>query len=116
MGLKFADWLQEQLDEHGYGLNEFARICGASSAAISYVLSTSRNPGPDLCLKISHGLGIPAEEVFRKAGLLPQLEPGTEADPTIQAVLDRLKYLSPEERREALSLVDVVYRRKHRGA
>lgn len=108
-------WLQSVLDNQDWSLRELARKSGVSPQTISYVLRGERGVGLDLCMGLSTALSVPLEEVLRIAGILPRLEAGTEADPTIQAVLDRLRHLTPEERNEALSLVDVVYRRKHKG-
>jgi len=109
------DWLKSELKKRGWSSRELAGRAGLSSGSIAHVLRGERGAGFDVCSGIARALELPPEEIYRLAGLLPRLEAGTEADPTIQAVLDRLKYLTPEERQEALNLVDVVYRRKHKG-
>jgi transcriptional regulator with XRE-family HTH domain len=108
-------WLNTELEKRSWSRRELAKRANLSSGAVAHVLRGERGAGSDFCQAIAGALGIPVEDVYRRAGLLPRLEAGTEADPTIQRILDRLKYLTADERREALALVDVVYRRKHKG-
>ena len=109
------EWLSEELKKRGWSYRELGRRAGLSNSAVVVVMNNKSGAGPSFCQAIAGALGLPIEEVYRLAGLLPRFEAGTEGDPAIQSVLDRLKYLTPEERREALSLVEVVYRRKHKG-
>ena len=112
---ELPEWLNEEIQDRGWSIRELARRAGITHAAISHVLNGSRQPGSGFCTAIARALQLPAEEVFRRAGLLPRLEVGAQTDVTIQTVMDRLKYLTAEERQEVLELTNVVYRRKHKG-
>ena len=113
--MEFSEWLTGEMERRGLGVREFARMAKVSPGSISRVINEVRGAGPGFCTAIARALQLPAEEVFRRAGLLPRLEVGAKTDVTIQAVVDRLKYLTAEERQEVLELTNVVYRRKHKG-
>jgi DNA-binding XRE family transcriptional regulator len=65
------------------------------------LISGHNNPGPDLCLGIARAFHIPAEEVFRRAGILPPL-PAPDNDPTFGELLSYMRRLSAEDRRDVL--------------
>jgi transcriptional regulator with XRE-family HTH domain len=67
----FASWLQEELRQRGWNQAELARRSGITTAQVSRLLTGEQHPGPTACRKIARALHIPAEEIFRKAGLLP---------------------------------------------
>ena len=68
----FANWLQNELDKRGWNQAELARKSGAKTASISRVMTGTRNIGPDLAISIALALGLPADIVYEKAGLLPK--------------------------------------------
>lgn len=101
----FIAWLIDELEFRGISQSELARRSSLTSGAISHVISGSRQPGPDLCSAIAGALNYPPELVFRKAGLLPELDrtdpPGTDelthrfkkADPIVQReILDFVRF------------------------
>lgn len=55
-----------------------ARRGRLTTAQVSRVLSGERRAGPETSLGIARGLGIPPEDVFRRAGLLPRRGPAPE--------------------------------------
>jgi len=67
----FGDWLQLELDNRGWNQAELARRSGNTTAQISRVMTGEQHPGPTVARKIARALHVPAEEVFRRAGLLP---------------------------------------------
>jgi len=78
----FTAWLINELSVRGLSQSGLARKSKLTSGAISHVISGSRKPGPDLCTAIANALNYPPDLVFRKAGLLPELDradpPGTD--------------------------------------
>ena len=78
----FIAWLINELDIRGISQSELARRSSLTTGAISHVISGSRQPGPDLCTAVAKALYYPPDLVFRKAGLLPDLDhsdpPGTD--------------------------------------
>ncbi len=68
----FNEWVLAQIEARDWSVRELARRAGVSHGAINNVLNDLRNPGPDLCQALARALHVPAEEVFRRAGLLPE--------------------------------------------
>jgi transcriptional regulator with XRE-family HTH domain len=71
MNQDFVRWLEEELEKRGWSQADLARNSGVSRASISNIVTSYRTPGPDVCSGIAQAFHIPAEEVFRRAGLLP---------------------------------------------
>ena len=71
----FAEWLQSEMDERGLSQSALARLAKVSTTAINNVLKQTRTAGPDICTAIAHAFKLSPEQVFIRAGLLPN-EPG----------------------------------------
>ena len=95
----FADWLREQLNARGWSQNELARRAGVTSAAVSYVMTELRAPGPEFCRGVARALGIPEIIVFVEAGLMRPARKGNEI--TLQELWWLLQNL-PIEDQEAI--------------
>ena len=68
----FAQWINQELDQRGWSRNEAARRGGISDSMFSKVISGYANPGIDFCRGVSRAFGMPLEDVFRLAGILPK--------------------------------------------
>lgn len=55
----------------GLNITEMARRASIDTAHISRILAGTRQPGPDALNAIAKALGLAAEVVFQRAGLLP---------------------------------------------
>lgn len=75
--LEFGQWLSGEMKKRGWSQADLAKKADVSRATISRVISGTRNVGPDLCLSLAIALKVPAEEIFRIAGILPP-EPNNE--------------------------------------
>lgn len=91
----FREWLNSEALRLGLSYSEIARRGGVSPALISQLASGDTNPGDKSCTAISRAFGIPLDEVYRRAGLLPKL-PETEYDK--QSLWLRFIQLSPDRR------------------
>lgn len=105
----FGEFLLMEIGKHDWSQSKLASLAGVSRAAISDVISGRRNPGTDLCTSIAHALDLPPENVFRAAGLLPEL-------PTFrQAVTEILTYklneLNDRQLDELILLIDYIIQR-----
>lgn len=69
----FLSWLQAQLAERNWTQAELARRSGISTASISRIFSGARNTGTDVCQAIALALRLPPDELYRRAGLLPNI-------------------------------------------
>lgn len=102
--MTFNDWLEQELKNRRWRQTDLAQAMGMSDSTISHLLAGNRNPGPDLCNGIARAFGIPPEEVFRMAGLLPPLP--EEDDEMARRIVESFKRLPIEKRREILSFVE----------
>lgn len=106
---EFSQWLVAQLEHRGWSRIDLSRQCGVSHVAITHVINGERNPGPDLCRAIARAFEMPEEEVFRLAGLLPNL-PAIGDDFSFHDVYEMMKTLTPEERLQVMEYVEWQYR------
>lgn len=107
----FVGWLDEELARRNWRPADLARAAGISTGALSQIYTGHRNPGPDIANAIAKGLGIPADMVFRKAGLLPEI-PGPERDPSFQEIAEIMRNMTEDERREVVEYALFRFRRK----
>jgi transcriptional regulator with XRE-family HTH domain len=100
---KFIHWLNRELSSRGWSDNQLARQAGISHSVISRARS-GHLPKWEACEALAVALGLPAELVFRKAGLLP-LETGDDLH------LDEWKYvlarLTEKDRCELLRIARI---------
>ena len=108
---ELAAWIEEQLAERGWRPADLVRYGGINSGLLSRILSGTRRAGPDTCLAIARAFREPPDKVFRLAGLLPPL-PGPDDDLTLKEILEIVRQLTPDERREVLEYAAWRYRRQ----
>ncbi len=101
----FDKWLDARIKEKGWKPADLARKSGLDSAVISNLLNNRRQAGPDTCTAIAHALGLPPEQVFRNAGLLP---PARETDPWVEEMKYKMAQLDPARRQIAENLLDAL--------
>jgi transcriptional regulator with XRE-family HTH domain len=77
----FVTWLTGEMDRRGWNNSELGRRAGLVPSAISQVISGTRNPGLEFCIKIAKPLDMTPEEVLMRAGLLPRLSAPEETPP-----------------------------------
>ena len=126
--MEFISWLLGQLNQRGWSQRDLARAARQAgyklaSGQLSYILSGTRQAGPEACIAIAAGLGVSREEVFRARGWLleepqqvipPQATPDviklirdlTSLDddaqkrvtPIMQSQIDRVRHFVKEQR------------------
>ena len=72
--LDFVDWLWNELDRRSWSQAQLARKAEVTRSVINSVLNRKSFPGVEVCRGIAYAFSLPPEEVFRKAGLLPDLK------------------------------------------
>lgn len=97
--MSFQDWLLDELKDRGWTQAELARRAKISKGAISNIIVNIRQPGPEICEAIATAFHIPAEDVFRQAGLL---NTSRISDPDIDEISEIASKLSREERDDLL--------------
>ena len=116
MANNFVTWLSKEMEDRGWNNSELARRAGLVPSAVSQVIAGNRGTGPEFCRSVARAFGLPAETVFRKAGLLPALQ-GPEEDVTFGELLDVVRNLSVEERVMVLEFAEFLHHgRREKGA
>jgi transcriptional regulator with XRE-family HTH domain len=108
VGLKhrFAEWLQQELDKHGWSQSDCARACDLNRAVINKLLNGKSRPQPMTLMAIARGLKIPMETAYRAAGLLPPSNDDDEATQELIHIFHSLR--SPQSRATAIRLLKAL--------
>lgn len=100
--LRFSEWLQEQMDRNDWSQTDLAERSGLSPGAIGNLVREERNPSPDSLIALAHALKISPEEIFRIAGLLPELE---ERNQLLETINHLAAQLPPEDRQDVAEYI-----------
>lgn len=92
---KFSDWLVSELAKQQISAAQFSRLSRKDQGVISRLLSGERNPSNKTILAIAVALKLPAEMVFRAAGVLP---PKPDSDPWKEEMRHLLDGIMMEDR------------------
>ncbi len=98
----FANWLTGEINRLGWSQSELARRAGLSSGLISQVLS-GQKPGERFCKGVARALGVPEDEVFRRAGIL-SFSVSDLKERSLKEVMEWALKLNPEERKQLVTL------------
>lgn len=108
--VNFSSWLELELTARNWKPADLAARANVAQATISNILNNNREVGHRTALAIAKALNVPPDYVYRQAGILPDTA-GPERDPSFQEILDIMRNLPPEERREILDYALYRYRR-----
>ena len=114
----FTDWLSAEMHKRGWSQAELAREAEITKGALSHIFSGTRQPGVVMLKSIARAFHMPAEYVFRVAGILDtedENEIETESDLPITSDLDewiRIYNEADGETRELLLDVAHAFVRK----
>ena len=97
----FSEWLLREIEARGLTYSDVARQGKISHARVSQVLA-GELPGKRFCLAIAKALQIPAETVFREAGLLP---PVPEPDAALENALYLFRRLTVADQERILAMM-----------
>jgi transcriptional regulator with XRE-family HTH domain len=96
------EFLEFQMGKRGWKQADLARASNLDSAVISNIINGRRRMGEETGRAIAQALHLPAEEVFRAAGLLP---PETKNDPLTDEAEYLLSQLPENKRQQALAFI-----------
>lgn len=110
--MNFGDWLQQELDRRKWQQADLHHHSHGklTRSTISNLVRGEKNPSIASCNLIADAMNIAPETVFRAAGYLPRRD----NDLTLDAVLDLMRSMSVDERREILALATALKRHRRR--
>ena len=100
----FNRWLTGELKRRGWSDYHLAKKSGLTPSVISRARAGTL-PKWDACVKIASGLSLPAEFVFRAAGLLPE-NPGE--DPALAKLIMLYNRANPAQRIEIIHFAQFI--------
>jgi transcriptional regulator with XRE-family HTH domain len=104
--LRFAEWLQSEIDKRGWSQSDCARAAELNRAVINKLLNSKSKPQPHTLIAIARAFKIPIEIAYRAAGLLP---PSTDSDDTLEELVYIFKRIqSPQRRSTAMMLIKAL--------
>lgn len=104
--LRFAEWLQIEIDKRRWSQSDCARACDLNRAVINKLLNAKCRPQPGTLIAIARGFKMPVETAYRAAGLLPPVPDG---DDTMQELIHIFKSIhSPKRRTTAIMLLKAL--------
>ena len=104
--LRFAEWLQLEMDKRGWSQSDCARACELNRAVINKLLNGKCRPQPVTLIAIARGLKLPVETAYRAAGLLPL---STDGDDASQEILHLFRSIqSPQRKATAVILLKAL--------
>ncbi|HEX2951689.1 MAG TPA: helix-turn-helix transcriptional regulator [Armatimonadota bacterium] len=103
--LEFIDWLQKEIKHRGWVQTELARRAKISVAQMSRIMTGEQGASAAVCRKIAYVLGLPPEEVMRRAGILPR---STTPD-DVKELLFYYTNLNKHDRGSALAMLRALY-------
>jgi len=101
---EFADWLQGEMNNRGWRQADLVREANINSGYLSQILKRERMPGLDICKGIARAFGMKDVDVARRAGLLEQEKPATDA-PSLRELISKFSQLSDEDQESVLKHV-----------
>jgi transcriptional regulator with XRE-family HTH domain len=111
--LRFAEWLQSEIDKRGWSQSDCARACDLNRAVINKLLNGKCNPQPVTLMAISRGFKIPIETAYRAAGLLPPSNDGEESTQELIHIFRSLQ--SPQSKATAIRLLKALLAEEENG-
>lgn len=104
---RFSDWLLKELKTRNMNQSDLAHAAKLGSGTISNIMNGNRKVGQDTLSKIAIALNLPAETVFRAAGLLT---PKSEEDEIIEQINHLAKDLPEQEQQDILEFIKLRHR------
>ena len=104
--LKFAEWLQSEMNKRGWSQSDCARSADLNRAVINKLINGKSRPQPATLIAISRAFRIPVETAYRAAGLLPPSPDGDEITNEMLYIFKSLQ--SPRRRSTAIMLLKAL--------
>jgi transcriptional regulator with XRE-family HTH domain len=96
---KFIQWVTEEKNRLGWGVNELARRAELSNSYVSNVLNNQQSPGPKFYRGMARAFEVSEITLRRMGGDLPPAV-GDTANPTIRQIWEMLQRMDDAELKE----------------
>lgn len=104
--LRFAEWLQSEMNKRGWSQSDCARAADLNRAVINKLLNGKSKPQPLTLAAIARAFRMPIETVYRAAGLLP---PSVDHDEGLEELIHAFKSIqSPQRKATAVMLLKAL--------
>lgn len=104
-----ADFIKAEIERKGWSQARLAKAAKLDSAVISNIINEKRGIGWESARAIADALNIPAETMFRKAGLLPPAPAKTEQTDQLLYLFNQL---DPDKKQELLGYAEYLLLKK----
>ena len=101
--MNMSIWLKSKLSETGITQAELSRRSGVSQGHITKVLNGDRGLGEQALKGIAEAFNIPLEEVFRVAGILPEVPESTSKE---EKLLHMFRQMNEKQQQDILDYSD----------
>jgi transcriptional regulator with XRE-family HTH domain len=103
---KFNDWLNKEMNKRGWSQSDLARSSELNRAVINKLLNGQTLPRPATLEAIARALKAPVEQVYRMAGLLPEIP---ESESYLEEVMHHIRRIqNPQHRATILLLIKAL--------
>jgi len=92
----FGNWLKLEREKRDLTQADLARLASVNRAVINKI-ETGTNPTPETLRSIGKGLKIPLENIFRAAGILPEVSKSSSQKDDLLYLYDQLKKEGQED-------------------
>lgn len=94
--------IKSRMNELGINQSDLAQKSKLSASQISRILKLESTPGQEAITAIARALQLPADTVFRAAGILPAV---SELDEYKAKILEETKDMTEQEKRSLLAFI-----------
>jgi transcriptional regulator with XRE-family HTH domain len=109
METDFVTWIIDEMNQRGWNNSDLARRANLVPSTISMLISQQKRPGIDACNGIARAFKVPAERVFRIAGILPARIIGEDNATKETELLDYFRALDPDSQKTILTLARALH-------
>ena len=104
--LRFAEWLQAEMDKREWSQSDCARGADLNRAVINKLLNRKSKPQPATLVALARAFKIPVETAYRAAGLLPPSPDGDDTSAELIHIFNSIQ--SPQRRATAIMLLKAL--------
>jgi Plasmid maintenance system antidote protein len=97
-----SNWLQNELHARNWSQSELARVSGLHRAIVSKIILGESKPTPETLEAIAKAFKLPPEQVYRVAGILPQV---AALDQDAERIVHEVGDLTAQEKEEVLAFI-----------